>query len=186
MPTHVNRSRLTSERRRRGWSQEHLAEASGVSVRTVQRLERGSAAAPASLMAVAAALALPFEALAGSEGMARRVTPLSILSDIGPSLARYRKLGFAIIETEDPGCVGLRAGPSHMILCSTAFMAGDFPGGTVAALEGRTIPYIWVESVERAKDAYPRLAELVTTRAGTREALVEDAGEWAILAETPA
>ncbi|WP_353860731.1 helix-turn-helix transcriptional regulator [Azospirillum formosense] len=186
MSTHVNRSRLTSERRRRGWSQEHLAEASGISVRTVQRLERSGAATPASLMAMAAALALPFEALAASTGMARRVTPLTILPNIAPSLARYRSLRFALIETEDPGCVGLRAGPSQMILCSTAFMAGDFQSGSLAALEGWTIPYIWVESVDRAKDAYARLAELVTTRAGTREALVEDAGEWAILAETPA
>ncbi len=184
MPIHINRGRLTSERQRRGWSQEHLAGASGVSVRTVQRLERGGAAAPASLMALAAALALPFEALAGSTGMARRVTPLTILPDIGPSLARYRGLGFAVIETENPGCVGLRAGPSYLILCTTTFMAGDFRGGTVATLEGRTIPYIRVDSLNRATGAYSRLAELVTTRAGTREALVEDNGEWAILAET--
>lgn len=184
MPIRVNYHRLKSERCGRGWSQDHLAEASGVSVRTVQRLERGGSAAPASLMAVAAAMALPLGALTVPHDPARRVTPLTILPDIGPSLTRYRSLGFTPVETEDPGCVGMRAGNTYLILCTLTFMTGDFRVGSVAPLAGRTIPYIWVESVEAAKTAFARVVEEVVSRAGTREALVEDGGQWAILAET--
>lgn len=183
MSIRVNRLRLKSERRGRGWSQDHLAEASGVSVRTVQRLERDGIAAPASLMAVAAAMALPLEAFTVPHGPARRVTPLTILPDIGPSLARYRSLGFTPVETEHPGCVGLRAGNTYLILCTSAFMTGDFQAGSIAPLVGWTIPYIWVESVVAAKTAFARVVEEVVTRAGSREALVEEGGQWAILAE---
>ena len=41
-------------RLQRGWSQEQLAEVSGVSVRTVQRLERGQPGSPETLKALAA------------------------------------------------------------------------------------------------------------------------------------
>ena len=38
----------------KGWSQEHLAQVSGLSVRTVQRIERGQKAGPESLKCLAA------------------------------------------------------------------------------------------------------------------------------------
>lgn len=47
---------LRDLRRRRGWSQEELAEASGVSVRTIQRLEGGRPPGRATALALAAAL----------------------------------------------------------------------------------------------------------------------------------
>ncbi|GIL35985.1 DUF805 domain-containing protein [Phycicoccus sp. DTK01] len=47
---------LREVRRRRGWSQEQLADASGVSVRTIQRVEGGRHAGLASTTALAAAL----------------------------------------------------------------------------------------------------------------------------------
>lgn len=183
MPIRINRARLKSERHDRGWSQDHLAEASGVSVRTVQRLEKGEGAAYATVMAVAAAMTLPMSALVTPAGPARRVTPLTILPDIGPALARYRDLGFLPVETGDPGCMGLRAGNSHIILCTRAFMTSGFQTGSIEPLVGRTIPYVWVESVDAAAGAYARVIEKVVTSAGTREALVEDEGQWAILAE---
>ena len=46
-----------------GWSQEQLAELSGVSVRTIQRLERGRPAAFETLKAVAAVLEVDFASL---------------------------------------------------------------------------------------------------------------------------
>lgn len=55
---------LREERVRRGWSQEELAEASGVSVRTIQRLESGRPAGRATVAALAAALGADPEALA--------------------------------------------------------------------------------------------------------------------------
>lgn len=186
MTIRINRLRLKAERRGRGWSQEHLAAASGVSVRTLQRLERGGTATHASLMAVAAALDLPVRTLAAPDTPVRRVTPLTILPDIGPSLARYRRLGFTSMETDDPGCVGLRAGSTHLILCTTAFMARDFQTANVAPLAGRTIPYVWVESLEAATEAFAGTVKVVVERAAMREALVGDGGHWAILAETTA
>jgi transcriptional regulator with XRE-family HTH domain len=46
-----------------GWSQEQLAEMSGVSVRTIQRLERGQSATVETLKAVAAVLEVEFTRL---------------------------------------------------------------------------------------------------------------------------
>lgn len=48
--------RVRNLRLERGWSQEQLAEKSGLSVRTVQRIERGGQAGLASLQSLAAAL----------------------------------------------------------------------------------------------------------------------------------
>ena len=65
-------------------------------------------------------------------------------------------------------------------------MAGDFREASIAPLEGRTTPYIWVESVAGAKSLLPDPAivvEQVTTRAGTVEALVKQGGHYSILAE---
>jgi len=47
----------------RGWSQEQLAELSGLSVRTIQRLERGQAASPESLKAIASVFEIDFSRL---------------------------------------------------------------------------------------------------------------------------
>jgi transcriptional regulator with XRE-family HTH domain len=50
-------------RLRRGWSQQQLAELSGRSVRTVQRLERGQPASMESLKALGAAFEIDFSRL---------------------------------------------------------------------------------------------------------------------------
>lgn len=52
----MNESRIVELRKKRGWTQERLAEASGVAVRTVQRLESGSDASLDSLARIAGAL----------------------------------------------------------------------------------------------------------------------------------
>lgn len=59
---------LRELRVRRGWSQEQLAEASGVSVRTIQRLEGGRSPGRATALALAAALDVDAEELAGPAG----------------------------------------------------------------------------------------------------------------------
>lgn len=186
MTFRINRVRLKSERCGRGWSQEHLAAASGVSARTIQRLERSGSATPASITAVAAAMGLPFEALAVPDTPVRRVTPLTILPDIAPSLARYRNLGFTALETDDPGCVGLRAGNTYLILCTAALMARDFQAVNVAPLVGQTIHYVWVDSLDAAIKAFAGNVAATISRARTREALVGNGTQWVILAETGA
>ena len=50
-------------RLQRGWSQEQLAELSGLSVRTIQRLERGQTASVESLKALASAFEIDFSSL---------------------------------------------------------------------------------------------------------------------------
>ena len=50
-------------RLKRGWSQEQVAELSGLSTRTVQRIERGHAASPESLKALAAVFEIDFAQL---------------------------------------------------------------------------------------------------------------------------
>ena len=49
---------IRRERRTRAWSQEHLAEAAGVNLRTVQRVERGASCAGETIQSLAAALDL--------------------------------------------------------------------------------------------------------------------------------
>lgn len=52
----IDPGRLRQLREQRAWSQEQLAEVAGLSVRTVQRIESGSAASPETRMALATAL----------------------------------------------------------------------------------------------------------------------------------
>nr|WP_208020414.1 2TM domain-containing protein [Vibrio viridaestus] len=56
-------------RLQRGWSQEQLAEFSGLSIRTIQRLERGQTASLESLKSLAAAFDVQLSDLQGTETM---------------------------------------------------------------------------------------------------------------------
>lgn len=184
MAIRLNRAHLRRERLSLGWSQDQLAAISGVSVRTIQRLESGQQATPTSLAALAIALSLDEQQLKASDGPVRRVTPLTILDGMGPARRLYESLGLTIIETGDPGCIGVQAGATHLILCTVAFLRGDYIVADFTPLLGRTIPYLWVRSLQEARVADANVVEAVTTRNGTREALIEHGGQWAILAET--
>jgi transcriptional regulator with XRE-family HTH domain len=61
-------------RLQRGWSQEQLAELTGLSVRTIQRIERGQTPSAESLKAIAAVLEVQFGALREAH-MSSLVTP---------------------------------------------------------------------------------------------------------------
>jgi transcriptional regulator with XRE-family HTH domain len=63
MSMQINSNRIRAERERRAWSQEHLAAAAGLSLRTVQRVETSGAAAPETLRALAAVFELEVAAL---------------------------------------------------------------------------------------------------------------------------
>lgn len=69
----MNEMRIGELRRTRGWTQERLAEASGIAVRTVQRIESGSDASLESLSSIARALEVP-------------VRDLFVADDSGPQL----------------------------------------------------------------------------------------------------
>ncbi|MDR3437835.1 helix-turn-helix transcriptional regulator [Telmatospirillum sp.] len=186
---------LREFRLKRAWSQEQLANVTGLSARTIVRLENGGRASLETIKALAAGIDVSPSSLtepvgdAGkpvTDGLVRRITPLTVLPDIIPTLRHYQALGFSLIETEEPGCVGLRAGNTHLILITTDFMSADYDQTTVALLEGRTIPYIYVQSVGVARERFSESAtvvEQVTTRAGTIEALMERDHQYLILAE---
>lgn len=63
MQIHADGAQVRRRRDERGWSQEHLAAAAGISLRTVQRIERGEKAARESVMALAAAFGVDVAAL---------------------------------------------------------------------------------------------------------------------------
>lgn len=63
MELHVDLIKVRTERRRRGWSQEHLAFLSGLGTRTVQRIESTGVASAESAKALAATLELPLDQL---------------------------------------------------------------------------------------------------------------------------
>jgi transcriptional regulator with XRE-family HTH domain len=82
-------------RLQRGWSQEQLAELSGLSVRTIQRLERGQPASAESLKALASVFEIDFSDLKETEMDA----PLNqnLHPDEALALAHVRKIkGFYV------------------------------------------------------------------------------------------
>jgi transcriptional regulator with XRE-family HTH domain len=59
-------ARIKAERQKRAWTQEHLAEVSGLSARTIQRLECGEAPSPETLRMLAAAFGISTEEMGAS------------------------------------------------------------------------------------------------------------------------
>jgi transcriptional regulator with XRE-family HTH domain len=85
-------------RLQRGWSQEQLAEVTGLSVRTIQRIERGQTPSAESLKALAAVLEVNFGALREAH-MTSPATPAAtpsvnpdVSADEALALARVRKI----------------------------------------------------------------------------------------------
>lgn len=75
----MNETRIAELRTQRGWTQERLAEASGVTARTVQRLEAGSDASLDTLSRIAKALEVQVRELfrtVGDADYARAVSAL--------------------------------------------------------------------------------------------------------------
>lgn len=66
---HVNSARLRELRTARQWSQEQLAQLSGLNLRTIQRLESGAKISTESLRALAAVFQVPAESLLMGEPM---------------------------------------------------------------------------------------------------------------------
>ena len=77
-------------RLQRGWSQEQLAELTGLSVRTIQRVERGQNPSAESLKAIAAVLDVDFGALREAH-MTSAVNP-TVSADEALALAKVRKI----------------------------------------------------------------------------------------------
>src|SRR5437764_487028 len=102
-------------RLQRGWSQEQLAELTGLSVRTIQRIERGQTPSAESLKAIAAVLDVHFGALREAHMSSPANSPVEPASqnvsvDEALALARVRKIkGFYIHVIEYVLIVGFLA-----------------------------------------------------------------------------
>ena len=81
---------IQKHRLQRGWSQEQLAEVSGLSVRTVQRLERGQVASVESLKAPGSAFEIDFSSL--KEPTMDMPAGEKLRSDEALALAHVRKV----------------------------------------------------------------------------------------------
>lgn len=100
-------------REERHWSQEHLAELSGVGVRTIQRVENGDGASQESLKALAAAYGVDTMALSiDPEEEAKRIANL----EAAASEASMRLGFFAHLAS---------FGIAFTIFAAIAFAAGD-------------------------------------------------------------
>jgi transcriptional regulator with XRE-family HTH domain len=95
-------------RLQRGWSQEQLAEVAGLSVRTIQRIERGQTPSAESLKALAAVLEVDFGALREAH-MTPSANP-NVSAEEALAFARVRKLkGFYLHAVEYVLIVGFLA-----------------------------------------------------------------------------
>ena len=72
MEMKLNHSRIKALRQQRAWSQEHLADASGVAVRTIQRVEVGGSASYETAQALAAAFGTQVTDLQSTTGEVNR------------------------------------------------------------------------------------------------------------------
>ncbi|HET7812039.1 MAG TPA: helix-turn-helix transcriptional regulator [Steroidobacteraceae bacterium] len=73
MDMQIDSNRVKAERERRAWSQEHLAAAAGLSLRTVQRVETSGSASLETLRALASVFELEVAALRAQPGPAIQV-----------------------------------------------------------------------------------------------------------------
>lgn len=94
--------RIRCLRQDRGWSQEHLSEAAGLSLRTIQRVEKGTRFSDATARALAAAFDIPLDTLLLPNRQHQRAAgkPLFGLSNLHASLV----------------CAGLRLTPGYFVL----------------------------------------------------------------------
>lgn len=141
MQMKVNGAALRQLREARSWSQQHLAAAAGLGLRTVQRMEAQGSASPDSRLAVAAALNVPVETLSPRPAPA----PAAAAGPSAPpAVAQRFRRGMAY------GYAGVALGAAA---AATGVLAGQHPPshmgvllGTVGAVAGLCCAVIGVLS----------------------------------------
>jgi transcriptional regulator with XRE-family HTH domain len=106
-------------RESKNWSQEHLALASGLSVRTVQRVEAGALPSHETTLVLAAALDIPVEEVAGSPALTVREWVESVSL---PNLPPYQ-----VQCTNDVLTVQRPSGPIEVLRLHLTFPPGERP-----------------------------------------------------------
>ena len=119
----------------RGWSQQQLADLSGLSVRTIQRIENGNPASMESLKSLAAVFEVDFQSLSGDTAMPHEMTATSFSEQPYPqdavATARasreeeeafahvaklkrfYASVGVYIVVVSVLGLINLWSNPTH-------------------------------------------------------------------------
>ncbi len=124
MDMQVDAQLIRNERLRRAWSQEQLAQVSGLGIRTVQRIESGGNASLETIKALAAVLELPVEAL-----LAHVPAPLANLpSPSHPNLFKpWRAFATGCLTTliTMGGFVSMQAALAEEIALDFAFSMND-------------------------------------------------------------
>ena len=111
MTRRINGAKLRALREAKGWTQEVLAERTGLSPRSIQRGEHSSPLALASLAKLTAVFQVTpvhFDATIEKTAIILRTIPVTVLVDINDSVAYYRKMGAEIVETGTPECTGIK------------------------------------------------------------------------------
>lgn len=128
MDMQLNKETLKSAREKRAWSQSHLAEVAGLSMRTVQRIERTGSASLESAKALAAAFdtcveqlstsnsVMPFNQYPSSSMTARLATLVAVCSSV--------LLGFSWWSTAyaEPIMVDLAVSNNDRVLASVQLL----------------------------------------------------------------
>jgi transcriptional regulator with XRE-family HTH domain len=134
----LNPAGIRKLRESRSWTQEHLASASGVSLRTIQRMEADGSASAESRLSIAAALGVPVENinLAAAAGETLRSVELRRIA-VG---ARWGYAG--LIAGSLAAAAGILGGSSTPEQASTALgILGAFAGiagGAIGVLSQRS------------------------------------------------
>lgn len=145
---HIRELRLA-----RGWSQEQLAELSGLSVRTIQRLENGQKAGLESLNALAAVFAVPLSALsdpptAPETAMPTETPTAAVPFSLSPRL-RYRLMRYAAVIAVLL-IINLVTSRQHLWFVYPALIWGVFLGLRVLRESGR-LPFLGTDERRRAR-----------------------------------
>lgn len=75
MEMKLDKAKLKQHRESKAWSQSHLAEVSGISLRTIQRIEKSGIASPESVKSICATFGIQIDDLAIVEEPKKAVLP---------------------------------------------------------------------------------------------------------------
>jgi transcriptional regulator with XRE-family HTH domain len=127
----LNPAGVKKFRESKSWTQEHLARAAGVSLRTIQRIETDGSASAESRLAIAAALGVPVEKLS----LAPDVDTTAASAELR-RIAMGTRWGYAgLLVGTLASAAGILGGSSSPHQAGTALgIVGAFAGVTAAAI----------------------------------------------------
>jgi transcriptional regulator with XRE-family HTH domain len=158
------------------WTQEHLATVTGLSARTIQRLEDGGPASPESLLALAAAFGVSVEDL-------RRPPEQQVQMEAqAAELLKKAQERYAIIPLErvERASSMTRALPVEAILCQHVDLRNDAEEDAVAALDGyvRDLSDVWTDVGPSSRRDIGRELQQIVDQLKTLGLIVASGTHW--------